>query len=74
MQEINKQELALWWINNAIKFLFVILLMAVIYFSYTLYWKPLGVLIHKDKYNLNPRPVCAPASLNGKTVTNCIQK
>lgn len=27
-----------------------------------------------DKYNLNPHPVCAPASFEGKTVTNCIHK
>lgn len=71
---ISNQELALWWGRNIIKFSFYLAMAVVIYITWQVWYRPVGELIYKDKYNLNPRPVCAPASLNGKTVTNCIQK
>lgn len=71
---ITNQELARWWTEKIIKLFFFAGIAVVIYIAWQVWYRPVGELIYKDKYNLNPSPLCAPASFEGKTVTNCIQK
>lgn len=61
---ITNQELAEWWIKTLLAIGFVALGVFTMYIAIS------------NVRRLNPRSekVCAPASLEGKTVTNCLQK
>lgn len=76
MEEINVQQLALWWIRNVIFIFFSIILIFLLVIVIGTYFVTNIVFNSdtQDKYNLNPHPLCAPASFEGKTVTNCINK
>lgn len=67
---IEKKELARWWMMNAVKLVVLCIAFYVVWLSF----KSIGILDTTDKYNLSPKPVCAPESLNGKTVINCLNK